>query len=93
MPFLGDSPDDDICYSLSCNYWVYKGRPLQVIYVCLYRLKDREAWAVRQAYGKKSFENGDWVVYRDNGLRDFDAKVISKTEYETFKIFDKVGRE
>jgi len=90
-------PDDEnfLCYSIGCEYWLDLVWERSKIYVLLYRLKDRDAWAGRQAYTKPhmKFQEGDWVIYRDDGFRDFDAKVVSKAEFETFKVFEKMGKE
>ena len=63
------------------------------VYVCLYRKKDGEAWRVLQAHTVGHKPVGTPITYRDKGLRDFGAKVISEVEYETFKIFEKIGKE
>ena len=69
------------------------------MYVRLYRKSDGEAWCVRKAYSypvpiskqaasKGPQNEGRKITYRDTA-RDFKAEIISKAEYETFKIFEK----
>lgn len=63
------------------------------MYVRLYRKNDGEAWCVRKAYSDEGPQNeGRKITYRD-GARDFNAVVISKAEFETFKFFEKVGKK
>ena len=63
------------------------------MYVRLYRKSDGEAWCVRKAYSypspiSKQVTSKGKITYRDSA-RDFKAEIISKAEYETFKIFEK----
>ena len=66
------------------------------MYVRLYRKSDGEVWCVRKAYSypapasKGSQNEGGKIIYRDS-VREFKAEIISKAEYETFKIFEKEG--
>ena len=63
------------------------------IYVCLYRKKDGEAWRVVKAFSVGPRDLGTQLIYCDDSIRHFRARVISKAEYETFKIFEKIGKE
>lgn len=72
------------------------------MYVRLYRKSDGEAWCVRKAYSypvliskqaasKGPQNEGRKITYRDTA-RDFKAEIISKAEYETFKVFEGEGK-
>ena len=60
-------------------------------YACLFRSEDGEAWRVVKAYTISFFPIGTEVMYR-TGARHFYAKVISRAEYETFKVFEGEGK-
>ncbi len=87
------------CYSApyvnNILWWKYRADAERAVplYVCLYRKKDGVAWRVIKAFSIGTpWPAGTQLTYRDNSIRDFDAKVISKAEYETFKIFEEEGK-